>query len=180
VVVREHRAEAGAPRFGFAVLTVSDSRDEASDRGGPLLAALVEGEGHAVTSRRLVRDDVDTVSAAAREALADPATDVLLVTGGTGAAPRDVTPEALRPLFDKELPGFGELFRLLSHARVGAAAMLSRATAGVAGGKAIFLLPGSPAALELAVRELVLPEIAHLLAQARRGGRDVRSASGRA
>ena len=100
-----------------------------------------------------------------------PEIDVVLVTGGTGLAPRDVTIEAVEPLFDKGIPGFGELFRMLSFAEIGAAAMLSRATAGLASGRAIFLLPGSPAALELALSRLVLPEIAHLLAQARRPAR---------
>lgn len=155
-------------RCGFALLTVSDSRTAATDSGGARLAELVEVAGHVVVSRRLVRDDSAAISAAVLEALAAPATDVVLVTGGSGVAPRDVTIEAVTPLFDRELPGFGELFRALSFAAIGAAAMLSRATAGVARGKAIFLLPGSPAALELAMERLIVPEIGHLLAQARR------------
>ncbi|HLF57804.1 MAG TPA: MogA/MoaB family molybdenum cofactor biosynthesis protein [Thermoanaerobaculia bacterium] len=166
--VDEHREAAGRPGFGFAILTVSDSRDESSDRGGPLIARAVEEAGHVVAVRRIVRDEVEEIGGAAKAALADAAVDVVLVTGGTGVSARDVTPEAIRPLFEKELPGFGELFRVLSHQRIGAAAMLSRAAAGVASGKAIFLLPGSPAALELAMSALVLPELAHLLAQARR------------
>ena len=108
------------------------------------------------------------IAAAVDRALAAAGCDVVLVSGGTGVAPRDVTLEAVAPLFDKELPGFGELFRSLSFAEIGAAAMLSRAAAGVARGRAIFLLPGSPAALDLALGRLILPEAAHLLSQARR------------
>jgi molybdenum cofactor biosynthesis protein B len=115
-----------------------------------------------------VRDEIAAIREAAEEALEAEGVDVVLFTGGTGVSPRDVTVEAVRPLFEKELPGFGELFRMLSYAEVGSAAMLSRATAGVARRKAIFLLPGSPAAIELAGGKLVLSEAAHLIAQIRR------------
>jgi molybdenum cofactor biosynthesis protein B len=165
--VEEHRAEAPA-RVGYALVTVSDTRDEASDVGGATLAAKVATAGAAVSSRRIVRDEEAAIRHAVREALAEDATDVVLVTGGTGVAPRDITIEALRQLIDKELPGFGELFRMLSYAEVGSAAMLSRAMAGVVDGKALFVLPGSPRAVELALDRLVLPEAAHLLSQARR------------
>lgn len=165
--VQEHRRSA-PHRLGFAIVTASDSRDEASDRGGPLLETLAVEAGHLLVWRRLVRDESKALKQSVRAALADAAVDVILVTGGTGPAPKDVTIEAIRPLFDKELPGFGELFRALSFVEIGAAAILSRATAGVAHGKAIFLLPGSPAALALAMERLILPEIAHLVAQARR------------
>ena len=158
----------GAPsRFRFAVVTVSDTRSEESDRGGEHLADLAQSAGHAVTSRRLVRDEPAAVSEAIAQGLAGEA-DAVLVTGGTGVSPRDVTFEAAVPLFEKELPGFGEIFRALSYAEIGPAAMLSRAAAGVARGKAVFLLPGSPAALGLAMEKLILPELGHLLAQARR------------
>ncbi len=169
--VEEHREEAKGSVLGFALLTVSDTRDERTDKGGGLLAALVAGAGHRVASRGLVRDDIGEIRAEVEAALALPSIDAVLVTGGTGLAPRDVTIEAVTPLFDREIPGFGELFRMLSFAEIGAAAMLSRATAGLASGRAIFLLPGSPAALELALQRLVLPEVAHLLAQARRSAR---------
>jgi len=171
MVVVDHRTEAGKPVLGFALLTVSDSRSERTDKGGALLAALVVEAGHRVVSRGLVRDDIGEIRGAVEAALALPEADVVLVTGGTGLAPRDVTVEAIGPLFEKEIPGFGELFRMLSFAEVGSAAMLSRATAGLISGRAIFLLPGSPAALELALARLILPEIAHLLAQARRPAR---------
>ncbi|MEO7795696.1 MAG: MogA/MoaB family molybdenum cofactor biosynthesis protein [Thermoanaerobaculia bacterium] len=168
MVVQEHREEARGSVLEFALLTVSDSRNERTDKGGALLAALVAEAGHRLASRALVPDGVEAIRAAARAALELPTVDVLLVTGGTGLAPRDVTVEALAPMFEREIPGFGELFRMLSFAEIGAAAMLSRACAGLVSGRAIFLLPGSPAALELALSRLVLPEIAHLLSQARR------------
>ena len=156
--------------LGFAVLTVSDSREPGTDLGGDRLVALIAASGHRVAGRELVRDVLHDIRDAARGALGHPTVDILLATGGTGVSPRDVTVEALVPLFTKELPGFGDIFRALSYAEIGPAAMLSRATAGVVEGKAIFLLPGSPAAIELAMTRLILPEIAHLLAQARRPG----------
>lgn len=171
MVVQEHRREAQESVHGFALLTVSDTRNERTDKGGELLAALVGGAGHRVASRGLVRDDIGEIRAEVKAALALPEVDVVLVTGGTGLAPRDLTVEAVAPLFEKEIPGFGELFRMLSFAEIGAAAMLSRAAAGLVSGRAVFLLPGSPAAVELALSRLVLPEIAHLLAQARRPAR---------
>lgn len=171
MVVQEHRKEAQGSVLGFALLTVSDTRSERTDKGGELLATLVGAAGHRVASRGLVRDEIGEIRAEVKAALALPEVDVLLVTGGTGLAPRDLTVEAVTPLFEKEIPGFGELFRMLSFAEIGAAAMLSRATAGLVSGRAIFLLPGSPAAIELGLSRLVLPEIGHLLAQARRPAR---------
>ena len=164
--VERHRAEAkGAPRY--AIVTVSDTRTPETDIGGARVAERVETAGAEVVTRVLVRDEVERIRDAVRAALADERVGIVLVTGGSGVAPRDVTVEALVPLFDKELPGFGELFRMLSFAEVGAAAYLSRATAGIAGGKPLFLLPGSPKAVELAMEKLILPEAAHLVAQAR-------------
>jgi len=171
MVVGEHRSEAGKPVLGFALLTVSDTRSEKTDKGGELLRSLVERSRHRVVFQGLAPDEGVRIRGAVETALAQPAVDVVLVTGGTGLSPRDVTIEAVTPLFDREIPGFGELFRMLSFAEIGAAAMLSRATAGLVSGRAVFLLPGSPAALELALSRLVLPEIAHLLAQARRSGK---------
>lgn len=162
-----HRGE--APRaLGFVVLTVSDSRDATTDRGGPAIRERIAAAGHAVRLAAIVGDEPAAIRAAVEAALADPACDVVVLTGGTGIAPRDVTPEAVRPLLERELPGFGELFRQLSFAAIGPAAMLSRATAGVARGRALFLLPGSPAGAALAMDRLVLPEAGHLVAQARR------------
>ncbi|MFN7942933.1 MAG: molybdenum cofactor biosynthesis protein B [Thermoanaerobaculia bacterium] len=165
--VEEHRA-AAKTALGFAVLTVSDTRNRATDEGGALVAELAVAAGHRVVDRKIVLDEADAIRGAVASALADRATDVVIATGGTGLSPRDVTVEAVRPLFEREIEGFGELFRVNSWSEVGPAAMLSRATAGLARGKAIFLLPGSPKAVRLAMEKLILPEAGHLLAQARR------------
>jgi len=168
VTVDEHRAQAGRPVFGVAVVTATDSRTPEKDVSGALVRDLATAAGHRVVETVLVADDAALLRAAVAEALAAKAVDVVVVTGGTGLAPRDVTIEAVTPLFDKSVDGFGELFRRLSYDEIGPAAMLSRATAGLVGGKAVFLLPGSPAAVRLALDELLLPELAHLLGQARR------------
>jgi len=166
-VPEEHRAH--APRvLGFAAVTVSDSRTEETDTGGRAIREAVERAGHRVIAARIVRDEAAAIRAAARELLLLPEVDVLVLTGGTGVAPRDVTLEAVAPLLERPLEGFGELFRMLSYREVGAAAMLSRAAAGVTNGKAVFALPGSPKAVTLALNELILPEAAHLISQARR------------
>ena len=119
--------------------------------------------GHLVIEREIEVDDRDLVRQRLETWLRDLRPDLILTTGGTGVGPRDMTPEAVRPLFDQELPGFGELFRWLSHQQIGSAAMLSRACAGVAGGSVVFVLPGSPKAVQLAMDELILPEVGHLL-----------------
>lgn len=152
------------------MLTVSDSRTEATDSGGRLLRQLIEGAGHRAVSSTIVRDEIEAIRPAVTAALETDGVDILLLTGGTGVSPRDVTLEAVSTRFEKKLPGFGELFRALSYAEIGAAAMLSRTCAGVVGGKGVFLLPGSPAALDLAMTRLILPEAAHLISQARRVG----------
>lgn len=159
--------------LGFAVVTVSDSRRGADDTSGALAAERVEAAGQRVVERLAVGDEAGAIRQAVSMLLARPDVDVVVLTGGTGISPRDVTPEAVEPLLDRPLPGFGEVFRQLSFADVGPAAILSRATAGVAvpeGGpaKAVFALPGSPAAVALALDRLVLPVAQHLLAQARR------------
>jgi molybdenum cofactor biosynthesis protein B len=152
------------------VVTVSDSRTEADDAGGAAVRRLAEGAGHRVARGVIVRDEVEAVRGAVEGMLGEAGVDVVVLTGGTGVSPRDVTPEAVEGLVERRLEGFGELFRQLSFAEVGAAAMLSRAGAGVVNGRAVFWLPGSPAAVELAMRELILPEAGHLVAQARRPG----------
>ena len=168
----------GAPlRLGFGVVTVSDSRTEADDGGGAAVRRLAEGAGHRVVAGVIVGDEVEAVRGAVGGMLGEAGVDVVVLTGGTGVSPRDVTPEAVGPLVERRLEGFGELFRQLSFAEIGAAAMLSRAGAGVAAGRAVFWLPGSPAAVELAMRELILPEAGHLIAQARRGGGGCKMAS---
>ena len=154
---------APAPGVGCAVITVSDTRTAANDPGGDLLHRLLEGAGHRVVRRAHSRDEVRGIRGVVRKALGDRGVDVVLLTGGTGIAERDRTPEAVRPLLDLELPGFGELFRMLSYDDIGSAAYLSRAAASVARGKLLFILPGSPPGVELAMRALVLPELGHAL-----------------
>jgi molybdenum cofactor biosynthesis protein B len=130
----------------IAVLTVSDTRQESDDKSGQTLAELIVASGHRVAQRRIVRDDKDAIIAELRRWIADPAIDVVIATGGTGVTGRDVTPEAFHAVYDKEIAGFGELFRWLSYQKVGTSTIQSRATAGVAGGTYLFALPGSPSA----------------------------------
>ncbi len=126
-----------------AVLTVSDTRTEANDRSGALLVERLETAGHVLADRAIVRDDVYAIRARVAQWIAEPAVEVVLTTGGTGVTGRDGTPEAVAPLLDKELPGFGELFRSLSFAEIGTSTMQSRCLAGVANGTFVFCLPGS-------------------------------------
>lgn len=143
------------------VITVSDTRSEADDTSGQRIRALLEADGHRVEYYRIVRDEPERIAALVRAA---PASVQLIVcNGGTGVARRDTTYEAITRLLDKEITGFGELFRMLSYEQIGAAAMLSRATAGVAGGRVIFSLPGSTKAVELAMTKLILPQIGHMI-----------------
>ena len=147
---------------------MSSSRTLESDTTGARLATLLAEAGQERVERRVVRDDVGAIEAAVRELLDTETVDVVVVDGGTGVSPSDVTPEAVAPLLERELEGFGEAFRALSLAAVGPAAMLSRALGGVVGQKAVFALPGSPAAAELGLRRLILPVAPHLLGQLRR------------
>ena len=130
----------------IAVLTVSDTRSEADDKSGRTLAELIAGSGHRVVAKKIVRDEKDTIIAQLKAWIADPAIDVVISTGGTGVTGRDVTPEAFHAVYEKEIAGFGELFRFLSYQKVGTSTIQSRATAGVAGGTYLFALPGSPSA----------------------------------
>ena len=145
---------------------MSDTRTLETDCGGALAAALLEEAGHPVAWRRLVRDEPGEIAAAVEAALCDAAVRALVVTGGTGVAPRDVTPESVEPLLQRTVPGFGELFRALSYQEIGSAALLSRALAGIARGRVVFVLPGSSGAVRLALTKLVLPELGHLAAEA--------------
>jgi molybdenum cofactor biosynthesis protein B len=162
VSVAEHRAHS-PHRVACFVLTVSDSRTLDTDTSGQAIAALLEGAGHTVTGRKAVRDEPRDVAQTIREELGKGEARVIITTGGTGISSRDSTYEAITGLFDKRLDGFGELFRMLSFQEIGSAAMLSRAAAGVAAGCAIFMLPGSPAAVTLAMNKLILPEIGHVV-----------------
>jgi molybdenum cofactor biosynthesis protein B len=168
VSVHAHRQAAPAA-VPTGVITVSDTRTLETDGGGQCAADLLAGAGHPVPLREIVKDDAGQIAAAVRRALARDDVRALVLTGGTGVAPRDVTPEAVAPLLERTLPGFGELFRALSFQEIGSAALLSRATAGIAAGKPVFVLPGSRAGVRLALEKLVLPELGHLAAEAVKG-----------
>jgi molybdenum cofactor biosynthesis protein B len=130
-------------RLGIAVMTISDSRERSTDTSGDLLAERIGAAGHEVAARALVRDDKALIQAQARQWIDDPKVDVILTTGGTGLTARDVTPEALRELFEKELEGFTVLWHLVSYETVGVSTLQSRACAGIAGGTVIYVMPGS-------------------------------------
>jgi molybdenum cofactor biosynthesis protein B len=163
----EHKAHAPASVACY-ILTVSDSRTAATDTGGQAIRQLLEAAGHQVTGQALVKDDPAQVAAQVRAQLADARTQVIITTGGTGITSRDGTYEAIEGLLEKRLDGFGELFRMLSYEEIGASAMMSRAAAGTAGRKAIFVLPGSPNAVTLAMTKLILPELGHVAQQLNR------------
>lgn len=160
----EHAPSVRGPRAVVcAVITVSDTRRGREDTSGAAITRLLVRAGHTVATRAWVRDEPAAVRRALRQVLDRPEIDVVITTGGTGLTPRDRTPEAVTPFVDRWLPGFGELFRMLSMREVGAAAWMSRATAGVARGRLLFVLPGSRAAVTLATRKLIVPELVHAL-----------------
>lgn len=160
-----HRAEAVAC-VATAIITVSDTRTLETDTGGALAAELLAAAGHEVASREIVRDEPAAIRGALEAALARDGVRAVVLTGGTGVAPRDVTPETVAPLLEREIPGFGELFRMLSYEEIGSAALLSRALAGLVRGRVVFVLPGSRGAVRLAIEKLVAPELGHLAAEA--------------
>ena len=164
VSVQEHKAQ-GPVAVNCYILTVSDTRTPETDASGRAIRALLQDAGHTVTGHDIERDDPDLITARLRERLADSETHVLISTGGTGISARDGTFEAVTALFEKRLDGFGELFRMISFEEIGSAAMLSRATAGTVGRKAIFALPGSEKAVRLAMTRLVIPELGHVVQQ---------------
>jgi molybdenum cofactor biosynthesis protein B len=130
----------------IAVLTISDTRSLADDKSGTTLADRLTAAGHALTARQIVTDDAEAIRAVVKTWIADPGIDAIITTGGTGFTGRDVTPEAIEPLFEKRMDGFSIAFHMLSHAKIGASTIQSRATAGVAGATFLFCLPGSPGA----------------------------------
>ena len=150
------------------MLTISDTRTPETDTGGATLVSLLEAHGHQVVSRGLVPDEESRVQAWIQGHRSRDDVDAILATGGTGIAKRDHTYEAIEKLFDKPIPGFGELFRMLSYQEIGAAAMLSRACAGVSQCRVLIALPGSVNAVRLAMEKLILPELGHLVREARR------------
>jgi molybdenum cofactor biosynthesis protein B len=163
----EHKAKAPVSVRCF-VITVSDTRTDATDTSGSAIASLLERAGHAVAGRTIVKDDPDMVRDAVERQLANPDVQVIITTGGTGITSRDSTFEAIDALLQKRLDGFGELFRMLSYEQIGPAAMMSRATAGLAAGRIVVSLPGSEAAVRLAMERLLIPELGHLVQQASR------------
>ncbi len=165
---REHKAAAPSS-VRCAVVTVSDTRTEATDTGGRAIVDLLNGAGHTIVGRQLVKDDPLRVQNTVRQLLGHDRTtgaQVIILTGGTGITSRDSTFEAVDSLLEKRLDGFGELFRMLSFEDIGPAAMLSRATAGLTAGRIIVSLPGSEKAVRLAMERLLLPELGHLVQQA--------------
>lgn len=158
MAVEQHRAQA-PERVMCAVITISNSRSEATDESGALLKSLLTAAGHEVPFYRVVKDDGPAISAAVDDAART--CEAIVTNGGTGLGPHDVTVETLEPRLQKVLPGFGELFRTLSYREIGSAAMMSRALAGTYKGRIVFCLPGSPKAVELATKSLILPELAH-------------------
>ena len=149
-------------------MTVSDTRTLETDSSGRLISTLLEGRGHRVSGRTLLKDEPGDVRQTVTALVNDSSVDVVITTGGTGITARDSTFEAIDGLLQKRLAGFGELFRMLSYHEIGAAAMLSRATAGLSGRTVILALPGSEHAVRLAMEKLVLPELGHLVREARR------------
>ncbi|MEM7064511.1 MAG: MogA/MoaB family molybdenum cofactor biosynthesis protein [Cyanobacteria bacterium P01_B01_bin.77] len=145
------------------VITVSDTRTVDTDKSGQLIKSKLRAAGHRLEAYRLVKDEPDQISGLVRRLVST--VDVIICNGGTGIAPRDTTYDAIANLLDKEIPGFGEIFRQLSYAEIGARAMASRATAGVYKSTLLFLLPGSSNAVALAMEALILPELQHLVRQ---------------
>ena len=158
-----HRSAAAGKVARCAILTVSDSRTAQNDSGGNTIESKLLDAGHEVADRQWVRDEAHDIARVLTEWLARDEVQVVFTTGGTGVSTRDTTVEVVERFLDKRLDGFGELFRMLSFEQVGSAAMLSRAVAGLARGVFVFALPGSVAAVELALDRLVLPELEHLI-----------------
>ncbi len=159
---QDHREQAGNRPVTLAIVTVSDTRTPETDVNKTYLEARLAELGHTVAAYRLIRDEPDQVLAVLKELAADKRVQVILFNGGTGIARRDTTYDVLSRQLEKTLVGFGELFRMLSYAEVGAAAMLSRATAGVYRDTLVFSMPGSPNAVQVAMEKLILPELSHL------------------
>lgn len=166
----EHRQKAGKGRVSVAIVTVSDTRTPDTDQNRQYIEARMAESGHVVAAYRLIKDEPDQVAAVIEELAGMPAVQLVLFNGGTGISPRDTTYDVVSRYLEKTLPGFGELFRMLSFQEVGAAAMFSRATAGVYRGTLIFSMPGSPNAVQVALEKLILPEINHLAWEIARKG----------
>ena len=167
MAVADHKQHAPAKVRVF-VVTVSDSRTEATDTSGQAARALIVAAGHIVAGYKLLKDEPAEVVALIRSIADEHIADVVVTSGGTGITARDSTYEAVTSLLEKRLDGFGELFRMLSYEEIGAAAMMSRAVAGLYRGVAVFATPGSTAAVKLALEQLIIPELGHLVFEAHR------------
>ena len=165
--VAKHR-ESAPEKVRVAVLTVSDTRTPETDTGGDAVQGALEGAGHAVVDRTIVRDDVARIRTALVNALARADVDAVVTSGGTGISARDTTYEVVDRMIEKRLDGFGEIFRMLSYEEIGAAAIMSRAVAGAVGTKLVASLPGSRNAVRLAMEKLLVPEIAHVVFELRK------------
>jgi len=169
----EHKAEAQR-QLNFAVIICSTSRYEETsktgrtdDASGDLIVKMLRENGHRVTMRRIIPDDKEQIQRVLMRVLKSRKVDAIIFSGGTGVSPKDVTIEAVKPMLEKEIPGFGEIFRFLSYKKIGSAAILTRALAGTCRGKAIFCLPGSPDSVSLALEKLIIPEAGHIIKHAR-------------
>ncbi len=162
--VVEHK-EKGKKSIRCFVVTVSDTRDESTDTSGQTIKQLLAAEGHQTAGYRIVKDEPAQIQSLLNEILKKDDIDAAIVNGGTGIAPRDGTFEVVSQLLEKKLDGFGEIFRYLSYLDIGSAAIMSRAAAGTAAGKILISVPGSSAAVKLAMEKLILPEIRHMVSQ---------------
>lgn len=170
---KKHKA-AAPKQLSFGIFVCSTSRHQQMQKGekiddvsGDLIEALLENAGHKVLFKKIIADDKVLIQEAVKNVLTSADLDAAIFCGGTGIAPSDVTIETVSPFFEKTLPGFGEIFRRLSYDKVGSAAVLSRAVAGVAKGKAFFCIPGSPDAVRVSIEMLILPETPHIVRHAR-------------
>jgi molybdopterin adenylyltransferase len=161
----EHRSHAPSS-IGCYVITVSDTRTDATDTSGRAIADLLTAAGHRVVGRTILKDDAELVRGTVERQLAHPEVQAIITTGGTGITSRDMTFEAIAAMMQKRLDGFGELFRMLSFEQIGPAAMMSRACAGLVAGRIVVSLPGSEAAVRLAMERLLIPELGHMVQQA--------------
>ncbi|MDF2964021.1 MAG: molybdenum cofactor biosynthesis protein [Paenibacillus sp.] len=161
--VNQHRSESPAT-VRCLIITVSDTRTPETDKSGQLMCELLEAGGYIISGHQIVKDDYFGIQQLLRQAGSDPLVEAVLLNGGTGIAKRDTTYEAVRDLLDKELQGFGEIFRFLSYTEdIGPAAILSRAVAGVYQDKAVFSMPGSSGAVKLALTKIIIPELRHVM-----------------
>jgi molybdenum cofactor biosynthesis protein B len=163
----QHRRQS-PPSVRCAVVTVSDTRKHQTDTGGDLIVDLLTKAGHQVVDRQIVPDEPASIRELLDRLIESAAVDAVLISGGTGIAERDQTFETVSGLLTKTLPGYGELFRMLSYHEIGPAAMLSRAVGGVVGSVVVLTMPGSPAAVELAMQKLIVPELGHLVYETRK------------